>query len=234
MDQFNEVTHVIFDCDGLLVDSEQYYHQALCEEAAKHGKEFNYDIKCRMMGTTPLEGVQICLEELGLAGEVEPEEFLAGYEETLKGYADQIQLMPGAQRLIEHLMSHSIPMAMATGSSEESFEIKTGHIGDILRTPFSHHVFAGSDPDVARGKPYPDVFIAAAERFEDPPRSSQSVLVFEDSVNGVRAAQAADMQVVFVPDKCYDPSNVDVTPTATITSLDDFAPEEFGLPPYDN
>lgn len=229
---FHPITHVIFDCDGLLVDSEKYYSEALTEVAAKYGKTFNYQIKLDMMGTKPIEGAVICLEALGLQDQVKPEDFVTQYETEMKKNCHKIKLMPGAERLIKHLSSNNVPIAIATGSAEAGFERKTGHIGEILRSPFSHHVFAGSDTDVKRGKPHPDVFLAAAKRFKNPPTDTQNILVFEDAVNGVKAALAAGMQVVFVPDQRLDLNKVTVKPTQTLQSLEQFKPELFGLPPY--
>jgi pseudouridine-5'-monophosphatase len=140
--------------------------------------------------------------------------------------------MPGAERLIKHLSSKNVPIAIATGSSQSGFERKTGHIGEILRKPFHHHVYAGSDPEVKRGKPHPDVFLVAAKRFDKPPSDMKNVLVFEDAVNGVKAALAAGMQVVFVPDKKIDLSSVDIKPTQTLDSLERFKPELFALPQF--
>lgn len=152
----------------------------------------------------------------------------------MKKMCPNIKLMPGAERIINHLSQKKVPIAIATGSSQAGFERKTGHIGDILRKPFSHHVFAGSDPEVENGKPHPDVFLTAARRFKDRPKDMKSCLVFEDAVNGVKAALAAGMQVVFVPDKRLDLKTVTVKPTLTIDSLEHFKPELFGLPAFDN
>lgn len=184
-------------------------------------------------GTKPLEGAEIALEALGLVGQVAPEDFVQQYETVMKKNCHKIKLMPGAERLIKHLVAKKVPIAIASGSAKSGFERKTGHIGEILRQPFDHHVFAGSDDEVKRGKPFPDVFEIAAKRFKPPPKSSQQVLVFEDAINGIQAALSADMQVVFVPDKWIeDRNNLPVKPTLTIDSLEQFKPEQFGLPPY--
>lgn len=142
--------------------------------------------------------------------------------------------MPGAERLIKHLVDNHIPIAIATGASKAGFERKTGHLGEIMMKPFKHHVFAGSDPEVKNGKPAPDVFLVAASRFNPKPKEMSNVLVFEDSVNGVKAALAAKAQAVFVPDPqfCIDSSKVDVKPTLTINSLLEFKPELFSLPTF--
>lgn len=155
------------------------------------------------------------------------------YEQEMKKNCHKIKLMPGAERLIKHFSDRQVPIAIATGSDNSGFDRKTLHIGDILRKPFSHHVFAGSDPNVKHGKPQPDVFLEAAKRFKSPPKEPKNVLVFEDAVNGVKAALAANMQVVFVPDKRLDLSSITVKPTLTLDSLEHFKPELFGLPPFD-
>lgn len=232
--KYHPVTHVIFDCDGLLVDSEHYYHLALCEVASRYGAKFTYSIKVDMMGTKPIEGAILCLERLGLSGKLKPEDFVAEYEAEMKKNCHKIKLLPGAERLIKHLSDKNIPISIATGSAQSGFERKTGHIGDILRKPFSHHVFAGSDPEVKRGKPHPDVFQIAASRFKEPPKSPQNVLVFEDAINGVKAALAAGMQVVFVPDKWIDLGAIDLKPTITLKSLEEFNPCDFGLPKFES
>lgn len=231
---FHPVTHVIFDCDGLLVDSELYYSEALTIVGQKYGKQFTFPIKVEMMGTKPVEGAELCLARWGLTGQVKPEDFIADYENEMKKMCHKIKLLPGAERLIKHLNEKNVPISIATGSAQAGFERKTGHLGEILRKPFSHHVFAGSDPEVKRGKPHPDVFVAAANRFKPPPKDMQSVLVFEDAVNGVKAALAAGMQVVLVPDKRLDLSTITPKPTLILESLLQFKPELFGLPPFNS
>lgn len=165
---------------------------------------------------------------------MKPEDFVTEYETVMKDMCPKIRLMPGAERLIKHLSKHNIPMAIATGAAKAAFERKTGHLGDILRKPFKHHVFAGSDPEVKKGKPHPDVFDVAARRFDPPPKDSKSVLVFEDAINGVKAATAANQQVVFVPDKRWQLDISQVKPTLTIDSLETLTPELFQLPPFES
>lgn len=183
-------------------------------------------------GTKPLEGAILCIDRLGLTGKVKPEDFVTEYEACMKKNYHNISMMPGAERLIKHLSSKKVPIAIATGSARSGFDKKTSHIGDILRKPFCHHVYAGSDPEVKHGKPQPDVFLVAAKRFENPPKDMKSVLVFEDAINGVKAAFAAGMQVVLVPDKKLDLSSVSVKPTQILDSLESFKPELFGLPAF--
>ena len=89
----------------------------------------------------------------------------------------------------------------------------------------------GDDPELTRGKPFPDQFLITAKRFTDDP-APENVLVFEDSSNGVIAAKSAGMGVVMVPDERLDKALYN-DPTQVMYSLENFKPEDFGFPPYD-
>ena len=172
---------------------------------------------------------------LGIEEKCCPTDFVEQYQSIMRENFTKIKLMPGAQRLIEHLRAHGIPLAIATGSAKETFELKTLHLGDLMRKPFKHFVFAGSDPEVSNGKPHPDVYRVAIDRFEPPPKDSSSVLAFEDAQNGIQAALGAGAQAIFVPDSRFGNSEEklgDLKPTLTLKSLCDFKPELFGLPPF--
>lgn len=97
---------------------------------------------------------------------------------------------------------------------------------------FHHLTMGSSDPEVTKGKPDPAIFLVCASRFPDKPKP-EDCLVFEDAVNGIKAANAANMQVVAVPDPRIDPEQLK-TATLVLESLDQFKPELFGLPAFDN
>lgn len=78
----------------------------------------------------------------------------------------------GAVRLLEHLKKNNIPIALATGSDQDNYEVKTKRWHDLFK-PFHHKVLGGSDIEVVHGKPAPDIFLIAAKRFPDNPDASK-------------------------------------------------------------
>lgn len=75
----------------------------------------------------------------------------------------------GAERLVKHLKSHNIPIAVATSSASQSIEVKTTNHRKLFEL-FDHIVMGSTDPEVKRGKPMPDIFLVAAGRFKNPPK----------------------------------------------------------------
>ncbi|XP_053979740.1 pseudouridine-5'-phosphatase isoform X1 [Hylaeus anthracinus] len=225
--QFNNVTHCIFDMDGLLLDTEKLYSDAFNRITNRYGKEFTWEHKAQTMGFKTTAVAEAVVEMLSLPLTVDEfqSEIIKIYEEIFPS----ANLMPGAERLLTHLKQNNIPFALATSSSKENFELKTQRWTEVFNL-FNHKVLGGSDPDVVHGKPAPDIFLIAAKRFPDNPNPSKC-LVFEDAPNGVKAALSAGMQVVMVPDPQL-PKRYIENPTLVINSLEEFKPEMFGLPSY--
>lgn len=222
------ITHVVFDMDGLLLDTEIYYSEVQEKILARFGKTFDWSLKPKMMGKKAIESAKIFVEESGIADKLTPEEFIVEREEMLQDLFPNSQLMPGVRRLITHLQSNGIPMAVATGSHKRHFALKTQKHGEVFS--IMHHVVMGDDPEVKKGKPSPDVFLAAARRFESTVDPS-NILVFEDAPAGVSAAKNAGMHVVMVPDPKLDAS-YQKDADEVLASLLDFNPSKWGLPPF--
>ncbi|XP_037552759.1 pseudouridine-5'-phosphatase isoform X2 [Nematolebias whitei] len=181
---YKPVSHVVFDMDGLLLDTERLYTVSFQEICDRFGKQYTWDVKSSVMGK---------------------------------------------KRLVHHLRKHRVPSAVATSSASQTFRQKTSTHKEFFAG--FDHIVLGDDPEVKNGKPQPDSFLVCASRFK-PPAPPQKCLVFEDAPNGVKAALAAGMQVVMVPDVNLDHS---LTQSATLQlrSLEEFDPQLFGLPAYD-
>uniref|UniRef100_A0A7I4Y5F8 HAD hydrolase, family IA, variant 3 n=1 Tax=Haemonchus contortus TaxID=6289 RepID=A0A7I4Y5F8_HAECO len=99
------VTHVIFDFDGLLVDTEPCYTLANQAMLKKYGKEFTMELKGGMMGCKNMEAIAWLLEQVGIADCVSPEEYVIEYDAMLADMFRKCNSMPGAERLVRHLAS---------------------------------------------------------------------------------------------------------------------------------
>lgn len=226
---FKPVTHVLFDMDGLLLDTERLYTAATERVTRQHGKEYSWEVKQSVMGTVGSEATRIIIDRLQLPMTVE--EFEREMHRSHLELFPDAALMPGAERLVGHLHRSGVPIAVATSSQPDYFRLKTSKLHGQLFAKFQHVVCGGNNPEVPRGKPDPCIFLVAAAKFPDAP-PPEKVLVFEDSPNGVEAALAAGMQVVMVPDPRVEEA-ARKRATLCLTSLEDFQPELFGLPPYD-
>lgn len=185
-------THVIFDLDGTLVDSEPLYTLASERVLARFGKVFDLGIKRQIMGGGPLAGARFVVEQLGLP--LSPEAYLAERELILMEACKTARAMPGASALIEALHARGIPLAIGTSSSRELCRVKLAAQAFGARFQV---ITCSDDPGVTSAKPAPDIFLkAAAELGAAPARC----LVFEDTPKGVAAARAAGMAVIAVVD----------------------------------
>lgn len=227
MSTLNRVSHVIFDMDGLLLDTEHIYEGVVREIAKSFGKDYPLDVRMKVMGTTEQMTGKIVVEDLELP--IDLDEFLRRMHKMCNQRFTSLSLLPGAERLIKHLHANNVPIALATSSGKESAEIKMSNHPELFSL-FNHKVMGSTDAEVLHGKPAPDIFLVAAKRFPDQPDPSEC-LVFEDAPNGVRAAVAAGMQAVMVPDKIVKPEKRKEA-TVILNSLNEFRPEIFGLPKF--
>ncbi|KAL4702708.1 hypothetical protein ACJJTC_011573 [Scirpophaga incertulas] len=178
---FKNVTHVLFDMDGLILNTEDLYTIAYQNITTRYGKEYTFDLKIRLMGAQSHETSQIIVDALQLP--ITPQEFIEESKKQFEILFPNSQVLPGAKRLIEHLHKNNIPIGLATSSSKESYELKTSKNHQKLFSLFPYKTMGSSDPAVKRGKPHPDIFLVAAAKFPDKPNPEQC-LVFEDAING--------------------------------------------------
>ncbi|GAA50813.1 Pseudouridine-5'-phosphatase [Clonorchis sinensis] len=229
------ISHVIFDVDGLLLDTESVYSAISTEILDEYGLKLTYDTKRKIMGRKPLEAASVLVHEL--SAPFTAFEWMSMFKTRLS--LDKWHLvspLPGAEKLVLHLAKHNVPIAVATGCRSDELRHKMKN-HQTLWQHVSVAVASGDDPMIRHGKPQPDIFLAAASRFTNQPANSDAVLVFEDSPLGVEAAILAGMHVIWVPAPEEPPSVIPETihPSAAnrvtrLSSLLEFKPENFGLP----
>uniref|UniRef100_A0A6B2E5E5 Uncharacterized protein n=1 Tax=Phlebotomus kandelakii TaxID=1109342 RepID=A0A6B2E5E5_9DIPT len=221
-----KVTHVIFDMDGLLLDTEGIYEGIIGDIAKSFKKAYARETRLKVLGTTEQKTAEIVVNDLKLPCSVV--EFRRIFTDMGNQRLGNAPLLRGAEKLVRHLHDNKIPIALATSSSSESVEVKTAKHQELFKL-FHHKVMGSSDSEVKNGKPSPDIFLVAAKRFPDNPHP-EDCLVFEDAPNGVKAAVSAGMQVVMVPDEHITEEQKQGA-TVVLKSLEDVKLEEFGLPP---
>ena len=188
---------VIFDLDGVLVDSEIWWDEIRSQFAARHGRHWTADDQAAVMGANSSAWARIMRERLALAL---PESEIARtiVDGVVERYRrDGAPLIDGATEAVRRIAADR-PVAVASSAHRDVIDAALTATG--LADVFS--VVVSSD-EVAHGKPRPDVYLETARRLELDPRAC---LVVEDSLNGVRAAKAAGMTVVLVPNGCVPPA----------------------------
>ncbi|XP_017155196.1 probable pseudouridine-5'-phosphatase [Drosophila miranda] len=224
---FRPVTHCIFELDGLLLDSERLNTRAVQQILDPFGHIYGFDLKLRCMGKPSPESADMIIDSYGLP--LSRTQFQRLHRLHSRNHLGSVGLMPGAERLLRHLHASHVPMALETSGSRESYDLKVRPHAQLFEV-FQHAVVGGSDSEVKRCKPSPDIFLTAAARFKDPPEP-ENCLVLESSLLGMEAALAAGMQVVLVPDPLLS-IRLSAPATLRLRSLEAFRPQYFGLPPF--
>ena len=189
--------YAIFDLDGVLLDTEPLYTEANAQVAARFGKVYDWSVKRDCIGRGTLVAARIVVEALGLP--LPPEALVHERDRLLTELVARAPAVAGAEAFTRALAVRGVPLAIATSTEAPLYAIKAApHRGWLAM--FGAAV-CGDDPRVARPKPAPDIFLAAAATLGAAP---ESCLVFEDSPFGVEAACAAGMQVIALPDPAMD------------------------------
>lgn len=183
---------VIFDMDGLLLDSERVMLELQQQVAAELGLPWRREVSLRVVGLSSRDSDRIWLEAYGPHYPLEQvrERFVELYETAI--HTGRIPAKPFVCELLDRLDALGIPRAVATSTRRRHAEAKLGHVQLLARM----HALACGD-EVTHPKPAPDIYQLAASRLG---AHAQECLVLEDSNAGVCAALAARMQVVMVPD----------------------------------
>jgi HAD superfamily hydrolase (TIGR01509 family) len=185
---------VIFDLDGVLVDSERTWNGAKEALVRSAGGVWRDEAPHVMMGMSSVEWAAYLHDELQVPMDVEEinREVVARMEET---YRRELPLLPGASEAVRAL-GERWPLALASSSNRELIDLVLELSG------FAFGVTVSSE-EVPRGKPAPDVYLAAASGLGVAP---ERCVAIEDSSNGLRSAAAAGMAVIAVPNAHYPPA----------------------------
>jgi len=212
---------VIFDLDGVLLDTEHFYTEVSVEICSQYGKTFDWSVKRNMIGRPSFESACYLVDALSLP--ITPEEYLARRALRLAELFPTSLEKPGAEAFTRALAARRVPIAVATSSERDLFELKTSQHRDWFS--LFGAVVVGDDPRVKKGKPAPDVFLVAAE---DLGIRAEDCVVFEDAPAGLDAAHAARMQVVAIPDDAMDRAVYDAA-DLVIGAYSEIKPEDLGL-----
>jgi len=218
---FKPVSQVLFDMDGLLLNTEIIYTRVTQQIVGRFGKTFDWSIKANMIGRDSRESSEYLVSTLDLP--MTGAQYLQERDGLLRKAFPECEPMPGAEKLIRLLNASNVPIAVATSSSQDLFELKINRHRawfDLFDT-----VVTSDDPAVGRAKPAPDIFLTAASRLGGEAGAS---LVFEDAPSGLEAGLSAGMQVVAVPDPNMDRSRY-TGAAQVLDSLEQFEPALFGL-----
>jgi HAD superfamily hydrolase (TIGR01509 family) len=214
--QRGAVAAVLFDMDGLLIDTEPIWEAARERIAREAGGAWPADAQARMMGMSTPEWTQWMHDELGVR--LPPAQIRDAVLERLEhGYRERVPLMAGARDAVVR-MAARWPLAIASSSPRRLLEVVLAETG--LESQFDAFV---SSEEVERGKPAPDVWLEAVRRLDADP---ERCVALEDSTAGIRSAHAAGLAVVVVPDAEFPPAaDALALAAATLDSLDQLTPE---------
>jgi len=186
---------VVFDLDGVILESENVWDEAREQLARERGSQWHANAQRDMMGMSSPEWSRYMHDVIGLPEP--PEEISAEVVERLTAiYHERLPLVPGATQAVERL-AERWPLAIASSSNRPLIDLVLELAG--LAARFRATV---SSEEVPRGKPAPDVYLEAARRLGVAPERCAAI---EDSTNGLRAAAGAGMRVVAVPNPSYPP-----------------------------
>jgi HAD superfamily hydrolase (TIGR01509 family) len=203
---------VVFDLDGVIVDSEHVWDEVREELARERGGRWHPGAQRDMMGMSSTEWSRYMHDTIGL-GEP-PEEISAEVVRRLEDvYRERLPALPGAREAVERLAARW-PLALASSSNRELIDLSLELLG--VAQLFLATV---SSEEVARGKPAADVYLEAARRLGIEPSRATAV---EDSHNGIRSAKAARMRVLAIPNRHFPPdADALAEPDAVLDSLAD-------------
>jgi HAD superfamily hydrolase (TIGR01509 family) len=205
---------LVFDLDGVLIDSEQVWDDVREGLAHERGGRWTERAQRDMMGMSSPEWSRYMHETVGLA-ESPAEINRIVVERMLERYAAGPPWLPGAIEAVRRVAT-VLPLGLASSSNRELIDLvlEAGGIAPFFRA-------TASSEEVARGKPAPDVYLEVARRLGVDPASCVAV---EDSHSGIRSAKAADMFCVAIPNRHFPPGEALAEADAVVETLDELTP----------
>lgn len=186
---------VVFDLDGVLVDSEAVWDEVRQRFTEENGGRWHEGAQRDMMGMSSVEWSQYVRERLGV--EMEPERISTEVADRVADlYREHLPLLPGAVQSVRAL-AVEWPLGLASSSNRHVIDLvlEGAGVADCFRATVSSE-------EVGAGKPAPNVYLEAARRLDADPSACVAI---EDSTNGIRSAHAAEMTVVAVPNHDFPP-----------------------------
>lgn len=188
---------VIFDLDGILVQTEEVWDEVREALARERGARYDDEAQRAMMGMSSLEWSRFMHDELGIPES--PEEISAEVVRRMAArYRERLPVIEGAREAVER-MAERWPLGLASSSNRPLIDavLELSGLGERFQATVSSE-------EVARGKPAPDVYVEAARRLGVEPERCAAI---EDSHSGIRSAKAAAMLVVAVPNPSFPPGD---------------------------
>lgn len=193
---------VIFDMDGVIIDSEPLWEKSesvlLKQKGFGSNESYRKEYRKKIMGLSQRDSVQLLKETFGLRES--PEEILhARLKILLEFYERELELIDGIPELLQSLEQRRIETALASGSPMKviEFVLKKFSLSDVFRIKVSGDC-------VERGKPHPDIYLKTARRLGVSP---EECVAIEDSINGIVSAKEAGMRCIAVPDPRIAPED---------------------------
>jgi HAD superfamily hydrolase (TIGR01509 family) len=189
------IAAVVFDLDGVLVDSESVWDEVRRRFTEENGGRWHEGAQRDMMGMSSVEWSRYLRDRLGV--QMDPERISqAVADRVTEVYRTRLPLLPGAVDSVRTLAA-AWPLGLASSSNRQVIDLvlELAGIGDDFQATVSSE-------EVSAGKPAPDVYLEAARRLDVDPTSCAAI---EDSTNGLRSAHAAGMALVAVPNRDFAP-----------------------------
>jgi HAD superfamily hydrolase (TIGR01509 family) len=210
------VAAVIFDLDGVLVDSESVWDEVRRQFTEENGGSWHEGAQRDMMGMSSVEWSRYVRDRLGV--DMEPDQISAAVADRVADvYREQLPLLPGAVQAVRALDTEW-PLGLASSSNRDVIDLVLDLAG--IAEAFEATV---SSEEVGAGKPAPDVYLEAAKRLGVAPAGCAAI---EDSTNGIRSARGAGMAVIAVPNRDFPPDSEALElADVVLDSLEELNPE---------